>query len=65
MPRCSGGSTPCGEEIVRPLSAMVPRVGAMKPAIMRSMVVLPQPDGPSSDTNSPAGDVEGEIAEPP
>ncbi len=25
----------------------------MKPAIMRSVVVLPQPDGPSRDTNSP------------
>ena len=25
----------------------------MKPAIMRKVVVLPQPDGPSSDTNSP------------
>jgi hypothetical protein len=25
----------------------------MKPAIMRRVVVLPQPEGPSSDTNSP------------
>ena len=31
-----------------------PAVGAMKPAIMRSVVVLPQPLGPSSTTNSPS-----------
>src|SRR2546423_10282381 len=30
-----------------------PAVGFSKPAIMRSVVVLPQPDGPSSETNSP------------
>ena len=32
---------------------MVPVLGGAKPAIMRSVVVLPQPDGPSSETNSP------------
>ena len=32
---------------------MVPEVGGMKPAIMRNVVVLPQPEGPSSETNSP------------
>ena len=26
----------------------------MKPAIMRNVVVLPQPEGPSSDTSSPS-----------
>src|SRR4030088_3194932 len=31
----------------------VPDVGALRPAIRRSAVDLPQPDGPSSDTNSP------------
>src|SRR5438105_985761 len=31
-----------------------PEVGSSKPAIMRSTVVLPQPDGPRKDTNSPA-----------
>jgi hypothetical protein len=31
-----------------------PEVGAMKPAIIRSVVVLPQPLGPSSITNSPS-----------
>src|SRR5258708_38387657 len=32
---------------------MVPVVGSMKPAIMRNVVVLPQPEGPRSETNSP------------
>src|SRR5262249_8391134 len=31
----------------------VPLVGSLKPAMMRSAVDLPQPDGPSNDTNSP------------
>src|SRR5262249_29903743 len=31
----------------------VPLVGSLKPAMMRSAVDLPQPDGPSSETNSP------------
>src|SRR5262245_38626192 len=30
-----------------------PLVGSLKPAMMRSAVDLPQPEGPSSDTNSP------------
>src|SRR4051794_7901516 len=30
-----------------------PEVGCSKPAIIRREVVLPQPDGPSSDRNSP------------
>ena len=30
-----------------------PSVGFSNPAIMRSVVVLPQPDGPRNDTNSP------------
>src|SRR5450759_2276284 len=33
---------------------MVPDVGAMNPAIMRRVVVLPQPEGPSSETSSPS-----------
>ena len=53
MPRRSGGTTPEGEEMTCPSISIVPAVGGMKPAIMRSVVVLPQPDGPSSDTNSP------------
>lgn len=37
----------------RPPSWIAPDVGAMKPAIICSVVVLPQPDGPSSERNSP------------
>src|SRR3984885_8568891 len=31
----------------------VPDVGALRPAIRRSALDFPQPDGPSKDTNSP------------
>jgi hypothetical protein len=31
-----------------------PSLGSMKPAIMRKVVVLPQPDGPSRTRNSPS-----------
>lgn len=37
-----------------PASSMVPAVGASKPAIIRSTVVLPEPDGPSIEKNSPS-----------
>src|SRR5664279_2336772 len=33
---------------------MVPAVGSSKPAIIRSTVVLPDPDGPSMEKNSPS-----------
>src|SRR5258708_8284594 len=36
-----------------PSISTAPRLGRVKPAIMRKVVVLPQPDGPSSTTNSP------------
>ncbi len=39
--------------ISSPASRMRPSLGASKPASMRSSVVLPQPDGPSSAKNSP------------
>jgi hypothetical protein len=32
-----------------PASMISPSVGCSKPAIIRSVVVLPQPDGPSSE----------------
>ena len=32
---------------------MSPPSGCSKPAIMRSVVVFPHPDGPSSEMNSP------------
>src|SRR5262245_8978650 len=31
-----------------------PLVGSLRPAMMRNAVDLPQPDGPSSETNSPS-----------
>ena len=34
----------------------MPAVGSSKPAIIRIVVVLPQPDGPSSEKNSPSRD---------
>ena len=47
-----------GRHVVDHLAAapiqISPSVGASKPAIMRSVVVLPQPEGPSSVTNSPS-----------
>ncbi len=36
-----------------PSMVMVPAVGSSKPAIMRRVVVLPQPLGPRKETNSP------------
>ncbi len=36
------------------LEQNVPSVGSSNPASMRSVVVLPQPDGPSSEKNSPS-----------
>ena len=36
-----------------PLMTIDPPLGVSKPAIMRSTVVLPQPDGPRKETNSP------------
>src|SRR4051794_31411330 len=37
----------------RPPTTIVPEVGSSKPATMRSTVVLPQPDGPRKEMNSP------------
>src|SRR3954467_416785 len=36
-----------------PSTSTLPAEGATRPAIIRSSVVLPQPDGPSRETNSP------------
>src|SRR5579883_2143304 len=45
----------CGGTCVRsaPSRRIAPRSGATKPAIIISVVVLPDPDGPSSEKNSP------------
>ena len=53
MFRFSGGSADAGEEIGSPSISMVPPDGGRNPAISRSVVVLPQPEGPRSETNSP------------
>src|SRR5215471_11049871 len=37
----------------RPSIVISPAVGFSNPAIMRRVVVLPQPDGPRNETNSP------------
>ena len=46
----------------RPSMRISPALGSSKPAIMRSVVVLPQPDGPTSTTNSPSSMVEADVA---
>src|SRR6185312_6275215 len=57
MSRWRGGSRmPCsGEDTTRPPMLMTPALGCSRPATQRKVVVLPQPDGPSSTTISPAG----------
>ena len=47
--RSAGGSA----VISRPAWIMRPTVGGSSPAMARSNVVLPQPDGPRNETNSP------------
>ena len=49
--RSYGGTSSTGS----PSSRMWPSVGTSKPASMRSVVVLPHPDGPSRLKNSPFG----------
>ena len=39
----------------RPLMRMSPSLGSSSPAIIRSRVVLPQPDGPRMEKNEPLG----------
>src|SRR5450631_4683248 len=44
-----------GDDTTRPAMLISPDVGCSRPATQRNVVVLPQPDGPSSTTISPAG----------
>src|SRR5580693_2875061 len=44
-----------GDDTTLPAILISPEVGCSSPATQRSVVVLPQPDGPSSTTISPAG----------
>src|ERR1700675_1208126 len=43
-----------GDDTTRPPMAISPEVGCSSPATQRRVVVLPQPEGPSSTTISPA-----------
>src|ERR1700722_19636007 len=59
MPRSrkrGGSRMPCaGDDTIFPPILISPEVGCSRPATQRKVVVLPQPDGPSSTTISPAG----------
>src|ERR1700676_1645726 len=44
-----------GEDTTRPAMLISPDVGCSRPATQRKVVVLPQPEGPSRTTISPAG----------
>src|SRR3981081_2750265 len=44
-----------GADTTRPAMLMDPSVGCSSPATQRKVVVLPQPEGPSKTTISPAG----------
>src|ERR1700682_5879077 len=44
-----------GDDTTRPAMLISPDVGGARPATQRKVVVLPQPEGPSRTTISPAG----------
>src|ERR1700761_7279536 len=44
-----------GDDTIFPPIEISPPVGCSRPATQRKVVVLPQPEGPSSTTISPAG----------
>ena len=44
-----------GADMMRPPMLMRPAEACSSPAMQRSVVVLPQPEGPSNTTISPAG----------
>src|SRR5947208_16451690 len=52
MRRRSGGTTAVADDRQRSPTQISPASGVRKPATRRSVVVLPQPDGPSSATSS-------------
>src|ERR1700682_3746415 len=54
MLRRSGGITLPGALMTLPLTRISPASGSRKPAIMRSAVDLPQPEGPRRQMNSPS-----------
>ena len=54
IPRFSGGTNTSLELTTLPSMRISPVVGFSKPAMMRSIVVFPQPDGPKNVINSPS-----------
>ena len=57
--RCGGTNTPAATSTtVRSPITMRPPSALSSPATQRSVVVLPQPEGPSSVTTSPGADLE-------
>src|SRR5574337_606267 len=44
----------CGPATASPSTSTSPRLGASKPAMICNSVVLPDPDGPRKQTNSPS-----------
>ncbi len=54
MLRLSGGTTPLASARTRSPNRIEPSLGVSNPAIIRSTVVLPQPDGPSSARKPPS-----------
>src|SRR5256712_8427871 len=56
MSRCEA----CLKVTSSPPSRMRPEVGSSRPAIIRSVVVFPHPDGPSRQKKSPSGTVKVE-----
>src|SRR5258705_5698989 len=57
MSRSRGGTSMPrpGDDTRRPAMLISPEVGCSRPATQRKVVVLPQPEGPSRTTISPAG----------
>src|ERR1700688_2612440 len=57
MSRSRGGikMPRAGDDTTRPAMLISPEVGCSRPATQRKVVVLPQPEGPSRTTISPAG----------
>src|SRR5436309_14335326 len=55
--RCRGATEipRAGSDTTPPAMLITPLVGCSSPATQRKVVVLPQPEGPSSTTISPAG----------
>jgi hypothetical protein len=53
MPRRNATGSICRTS--RPLTAMRPSLGSISRLIIFSVVVLPQPDPPSSTSNRPSG----------